>query len=100
MESDLLSVRTNTAAMKAATAVKMAQRSMDTSMERLSTGKRLNSAADDAAGVAIASRFNASLRGTNQSIRNTMGAQALVDTAEGAMQEQEAILQRIRELAV
>ena len=53
MESDLLSVRTNTAAMKAATAVTMAQRSIETSMERLSTGKRLNSAADDAAGIAI-----------------------------------------------
>ncbi len=100
MESDLLSVRTNTAAMKAATAVTMAQRSIETSMERLSTGKRLNSAADDAAGVAIASRLNARLRGTNQSIRNAMDAQALVDTAEGAMQETEALLQRIRELAV
>ena len=100
MESDLLSVRTNTAAMKAATAVTMAQRSIETSMERLSTGKRLNSAADDAAGVAIASRLNASLRGTNQSIRNALDAQALLDTAEGAMQETEALLQRIRELAV
>ena len=100
MESDLLSVRTNTAAMKAATAVTMAQRSIETSMERLPTGKRLNSAADDAAGVAISSRLNASLRGTNQSIRNALDAQALLDTAEGAMQETEALLQRIRELAV
>ena len=100
VESDLLSVRTNTAAMKAATAVTMVQRSIETSMERLSTGKRLNSAADDAAGVAIASRLNASLRGTNQSIRNALDTQALVDTAEGAMQETEALLQRIRELAV
>ena len=100
MESDLLSVRTNTAAMKAATAVTMAQRSIETSMERLSTGKRLNSAADDAAGVAISSRLTASLRGTNQSIRNALDAQALLDTAEGALQETEALLQRIRELAV
>ena len=100
LESDLLSVRTNTAAMKAATAVTMAQRSIETSMERLSTGKRLNSAADDAAGVAIAPRLNASLKGTNQSIRNALDAQALLDTAEGAMQETEAFLQRIRELAV
>ena len=100
MEADLLSVRTNTAAMKAATAVTMAQRSIETSMERLSTGKRVNSAADDAAGVAISSRLNASLRGTNQSITNALDAQALLDTAEGAMQETEALLQRIRELAV
>ena len=100
VEKHLLSVRTNTAAMKAATAVTMAQRSIETSMERLSTGKRINSAADDAAGVAISSRLNASLKGTNQSIRNALDAQALLDTAEGAMQETEALLQRIRELAV
>ena len=62
MESDLLSVRTNTAAMKAATAVTMAQRSIETSRERLSTGKRVNSAVDDAAGVAISSRLTAQVR--------------------------------------
>ena len=96
----MLSIGTNTAALTAARGVSSVQKGMETSMERSSTGKRLDSAADDAAGVAIASRLNASLRGTNQSIRNAMDTQALLDTAEGAMQEQEAILQRIRELAV
>ena len=69
-------------------------------MERLSTGKRINSAADDAAGVAIASRLTAEIKGTNQAIRNAMDAQAMVDTAEGALDEVVNILQRMRELAV
>ena len=69
-------------------------------MERLSTGKRINSAADDAAGVAITSRLTSNIKGINQSIRNAMDAQALIDTAEGGLQETEALLQRIRELAV
>jgi flagellin len=73
---------------------------MEMSMERLSTGKRINSAADDAAGVAIASRLTSEIKGTNQAIRNAMDGQAMIDTAEGAHQEIEFILQRMRELAV
>jgi len=73
---------------------------MEISMERLSTGKRINGASDDAAGVAIASRLSAEIKGTNQAIRNSMDAQAMIDTAEGAHQEIESILQRMRELAV
>jgi flagellin len=73
---------------------------METSMERLSTGKRINSASDDAAGIAIASRLTAEIKGTNMAIRNAMDGQALIDTAEGAHQEVENILQRMRELAV
>jgi flagellin len=73
---------------------------MEISMERLSTGKRINSAADDAAGVAIASRLTSEIRGTNQAIRNAMDGQALIDTAEGAHEEVTNILQRMRELAV
>jgi len=69
-------------------------------MERLSTGKRINGASDDAAGVAIASRLTSEIKGTNQAIRNAMDGQALIDTAEGAHQEIETILQRMRELAV
>ena len=69
-------------------------------MERLATGKRINGASDDAAGVAIASRLTAEIKGTNQAIRNAMDGQALIDTAEGAHQEIESILQRMRELAV
>ena len=84
----------------AAAAATSVNKDMETSMERLSTGKRINSAADDAAGVAIASRLSSEIRGTNQSIRNAMDAQALIDTAEGAHKEIENILQRMRELAV
>ncbi|WP_237331829.1 flagellin [Yoonia vestfoldensis] len=73
---------------------------METSMERLSTGKRINSAKDDAAGVAIASRLSSEIRGTNQAIRNAQDGQALINTAEGAHKEIENILQRMRELAV
>jgi flagellin len=73
---------------------------METSMERLSTGKRINSAADDAAGVAIASRLTSEIKGTNQAIRNAMDAQALIDTAEGAHLEVSNLLQRMREIAV
>ena len=69
-------------------------------MERLSTGKRINSAKDDAAGVAIASRLSSEIRGTNQAIRNASDGQALINTAEGAHKEVENILQRMRELAV
>ena len=73
---------------------------MEISMERLSTGKRINGASDDAAGVAIASRLTSEIRGTNQAIRNAMDAQAMVDTAEGALDEVVNIMQRMRELAV
>jgi flagellin len=73
---------------------------METSMARLSTGKRINSASDDAAGVAISSRLSAEIRGTDQAIRNSLDGQALIDTAEGAHKEIENILQRMREVAV
>jgi flagellin len=73
---------------------------METAMHRLSTGKRINAAADDAAGVAISSRLDSTVRGLNQSIRNALDAQALIDTAEGGMQDTETILQRIRELSI
>jgi flagellin len=73
---------------------------MEISMERLATGKRINGASDDAAGVAIASRLTSEIRSTNQAMRNAMDGQALIDTAEGAHQEVESILQRMRELAV
>jgi flagellin len=69
-------------------------------MARLSSGKRINSASDDAAGVAISSRLTAEIRGTNQAIRNALDAQALIDTAEGAHVEVENLLQRARELLI
>ena len=95
-----LSIGTNESALRASQAASIAARGMVASMERLSTGKRINSASDDAAGVAISSRLSAEVRGTNQSVRNALDGQALVATAEGAHKEVENILQRMRELAV
>jgi len=95
-----LTVATNTGALMAQAAASSVNKEMEISMERLSTGKRINGASDDAAGVAIASRLTAEITGTNQAIRNAMDGQALIDTAEGAHQEVENILQRMRELAV
>ena len=95
-----LTVATNTAALMAQAAASSVNKSLETSMERLTTGKRVNSAADDAAGVAIASRLTAEIKGTNQAIRNAMDAQALIDTAEGAHIEITNLLQRMREIAV
>ncbi|MDB2501997.1 flagellin [Paracoccaceae bacterium] len=95
-----LTVATNTGALMAQAAASSVNKEMEISMERLSTGKRINGASDDAAGVAIASRLTAEIKGTNQAIRNAMDGQALLDTAEGAHQEIETILQRMRELAV
>jgi flagellin len=95
-----LTVATNTGALMAQAAASSVNKDMELSMERLATGKRLNSASDDAAGVAIASRLTAEIKGTNQAIRNAMDGQALIDTAEGAHQEIESILQRMRELSV
>ena len=95
-----ISIATNTSALDAAAAAASVSTSLETSMERLSTGQRINSASDDAAGVAIASRLSSEIRGTNQSIRNALDAQALMDTAEGAHKEVENILQIMREIAV
>jgi flagellin len=95
-----LSIATNTGALMAAAAATSVNKDMENSMERLSTGKRINSASDDAAGVSIASRLTSEIRGTNQAIRNAQDGQALIDTAEGAHKEVENILQRMRELSV
>jgi flagellin len=95
-----LTVATNTGALMAQAAASSVNKEMEISMERLSTGKRINGASDDAAGVAIASRLTSEIRGTNQAIRNAMDGQALIDTAEGAHAEIESILQRMREVAV
>ena len=95
-----LAIATNNAALQSAAAASSVNRDMETSMARLSTGKRINSARDDAAGVAIASRLSSASRGTDQAIRNAMDGQALIDTAEGGHKEIENILQRMREVAV
>ncbi|MDA8647679.1 flagellin [Rhodobacteraceae bacterium] len=95
-----LTVATNTGALMAQAAASSVNKEMETSMERLSTGLRINSAADDAAGVAIVSRMDSQIKGTNQAIRNAVDGQNMIDTAEAAHQEVEAIIQRIRELAI
>jgi flagellin len=95
-----LNINTNIGALGAAAAATSVNKSMETAMERLSTGLRINTAADDAAGVAIASRLTSEIRGTNMAIRNASDAQAMIDTAEGAHIEITNILQRMRELAV
>ena len=71
-----------------------------TAMERLSTGKRINSASDDATGLAIATRLDAQTRGLQSAIKNANDSISTVETAEGAMQEVTSILQRMRELAI
>jgi flagellin len=73
---------------------------MESAMERLASGQRINTAADDAAGVSISTRMEAQVRGLNQAIRNAGDGQALADTAEGAMTEITNMLQRMRELSV
>ena len=95
-----LSIGTNIAALNAASASSSAQRAMETAMVRLSTGKRINSAKDDPAGLAISSRLESSIKGVQQSTRNALDAQSLLNTAEGGLEEIDNILQRIRELTV
>ena len=96
----MLSINTNVGALTAAQHSYSVNRSMETSMERLASGKRVNQAADDAAGLAIATRINAEIQGLQASIKNAGDAQALLQTAEGALEEVHTILLRMRELAV
>ena len=93
-------INTNVAAIKARSNLDKVQREMETSIARLSSGKRITRAHDDAAGSAIAGRMESQIRGLNMSIRNAKDGQAFVDTAEGALQEISTIFQRMRELAV
>ena len=93
-------VNTNIAALRSGEAMRQAESAMGDAMERLSTGLRINSAADDAAGSAIASKMEAQTRSLGVAIRNANDAISLTQTAEGALGEVEDILQRMRELAV
>ena len=93
-------INTNTAATIAANALTKNERAMSTAMERLSTGQRINSAGDDAAGLAISSKMTSQVNGLNQAVRNTNDAISMVQTADGAIVEIEGMLQRMRELAV
>lgn len=93
-------INTNIAAVKASNASSQANKMLGTAMERLSTGKRINSAKDDAAGLAIATTMTAQVRGMSQGIRNANDGISLAQTAEGALSEVTNMLQRVRELAV
>lgn len=92
-------INTNTGALRAANASSSASKMLGSAMERLSTGKRINSAKDDAAGLAIASSMTAQIRGMGQGIRNANDGISLAQTADGALNEVTNMLQRVRELA-
>jgi len=93
-------IGTNVAAMRAQSANMAASQQLSASMERLSSGKRINSAKDDAAGLAIATKMTAQIRGLNAAARNANDGVSLAQTAEGALGQISNIVQRIRELAV
>lgn len=93
-------INTNVKSLVAQDALAKSNRSLQTAMERLSTGSRINSAKDDAAGLAISSRMEAQVRGLNQAVRNANDGISLLQTAEGAMDEIGNMLQRMRELSV
>ncbi|MES1972467.1 MAG: flagellin [Pseudomonadota bacterium] len=93
-------IGTNVAALRATNASNAASKSLQTSIERLSTGKRINSAKDDAAGSAIASSLTSQIKGQTQAIRNANDGISLAQTADGALSEVTNILQRVRELSV
>ncbi|WP_445780441.1 flagellin N-terminal helical domain-containing protein, partial [Shewanella sp.] len=93
-------INTNVKSLIAQDALATNNRKLSTAMERLSTGSRINSAADDAAGLGIATRMTTQVRGLQSAIRNANDTISVVQTAEGAMTEVGDILQRMRELAV
>ena len=93
-------VNTNIGASLAQAALVKNQRALDTAMEQLSTGSKINSAADDAAGLAINTRLTSQIMGLNTAVSNANDAINMVNTAEGALVEMENMLQRMRELAL
>ena len=95
-----LTINTNVASLNAQRNLAKSQGDLATSMQRLSSGLRINSAKDDAAGLAISDRMTSQIRGLNQAARNANDGISLAQTAEGAMVEIGNNLQRIRELAV
>ena len=95
-----LYVNTNSAALNARRNLNNTSRSMAQSFQRLSSGLRINSAKDDAAGLSISERMTSQIRGINQAVRNAGDGVSLAQTAEGALQETTNILQRMRELSV
>ncbi|MGC9053693.1 MAG: flagellin FliC, partial [Candidatus Hydrogenedens sp.] len=95
-----LRINTNVPSLNAARVLRRSTLDLNKTLERLSSGLRINRAADDAAGLAIAEAFRSIVRGSNVAQRNAQDGISLVQTAEGALSETTNILQRIRELAV
>ncbi len=95
-----LVINTNVAALSSQRQLIKSGLEQDQAMERLSSGKRVNTAADDAAGLAIANRMTSQILGLNQAVRNSNDGISLMQTAEGALEETTSILQRMRELAI
>ncbi|WP_137681378.1 flagellin [Aurantiacibacter suaedae] len=93
-------INTNIAAIRASNASTSASNTLGTAMQRLSTGKRINSAKDDAAGLAITTTMTSQVRGMSQGIRNANDGISLAQTAEGSLNEVTNMLQRVRELAI
>src|SRR3546814_10877930 len=93
-------IGTNVSAIRAGSASSSASLGLQKSMERLSTGKRINSAADDAAGLAIASKMTSQIKGMQQAVRNANDGISLAQTADSALGEISNLVQRVRELAV
>jgi len=96
----MMTINTNVAASLATKALAQNQRSMSQAMERLSSGIRISSAADDAAGLAISSKLTSQIRGLDQAVRNTHDAVSMIQTSDGAMVEVSSMLQRMRVLTV
>lgn len=93
-------INTNIASLNAQNSLNKSQNSLQTSLERLSSGLRINSAKDDAAGLAIVDRMTSQIRGLNQAVRNANDGLSVAQVAEGALQESSNIMQRMRELAI
>lgn len=96
----MTAINTNTKSLIAQQALTVNNRALSKTMEQLSTGKRINSAADDAAGLSISNKMTAQIRGLNQAVRNANDAISMVQTVEGSLNEVTNMLQRMRELAV
>ena len=95
-----LTINTNMASIKTERALAMNRGDMETTMQRLASGKRINSSLDDASGLAVANRMRNQIEGLNMAIRNASDGISMAQTAEGSMEELQNILQRMRELAV
>ena len=96
----MLSIQTNVSAISAQKNLSATSDALSTSMERLSSGFRINRAADDAAGLAVSEKMKAQIGGLNQASRNAQDGISMIQTAEGALNEVQSMMQRMRDLAV